>query len=505
MAVINALAEQYDSSARFAHLVADAKLPATPSQRGFATYLLICLDDTVAPAAPAAHLPAPQTIDQRYLQLTKAYPDAPWLDEVIYRLAARNDKSAKSATTTDPTGRDFLCMTGKVDESLFTDDAASTVPQHYRALVERYPQSPRVDRACWRLGRLWTEQGDDTDAQLVLAQLVKDRPDSPYAGDAFVRLIDVSLESRFDLPAAEKLVVGAIQWDQAQKKPQPDAATLEPWRLIGNIPNLPASEFVTYEIYLRAGLIAYFNEDFPASLTLFQKAGLKPPDAQGNITDISIKNIGLNTISAVAKRQIRAWDSQAAELATTDAQRTAIKLGDSYLHAQRTDKAIQIFERLMAGDPVFGRISPQIKAYCTYRLALSYSVGRVANAKVVELYSRFYKPPLSQTPWAASALIRLGVVAETEQHDMRAACRHYVYVAQHYPQHQDAERALYYSCVGLMQLKDYKPASDACKEFLQRYANSPNYHFRDDIVKRLRQLQSTPLADLEERKGKGKR
>ena len=41
MSVIQALSNQYDSSARFAHLVPDGKLSATPSQRGFDTFLLI--------------------------------------------------------------------------------------------------------------------------------------------------------------------------------------------------------------------------------------------------------------------------------------------------------------------------------------------------------------------------------------------------------------------------------------------------------------------------------
>lgn len=505
MSVIEALAEQYESSEHFATLVATGRLAGTPNQRAFATFLQICLDDTVGRVAPAASSSGfsnpqianpkslPLSIDQRYLQLTKSCPDAPWLDEVIYRMAARKDAKAKEATTTDPSGRDRI-MAGGDAPPLFTDSDDRTVVQLYRWLVESCPGSVRAERSSWRLGRLLTESGDVDAANEINFRLLQRFPKGPYVGDAMVRIVDVALEREFDFSKAQKLAEQATTWAGAAAATQPtaDAVSLEPWRMIGGIPAVPVGDFIKYEIYLRAGLLAYMNGEPDRAAAWFQAAKPQGPDSSGRVTDTSVRNIGLMVMANSAQRKLISWDEKALACTKTPQQRTAIQLADCFLHAGRTDKAVSIYTRFMDKDPLLKPLTPELEGYCTWRLALSYAEGRSNQEKAVALYRRYYDAPLKNTPWAPDAILRLGVLTYNRTQDPRQAMTHYEYFLKHFPGHPETERVLYFYSLCAIQSGNRELSVRCVEEYAKKFADSPNRSWLEHARRELAKLQATP-------------
>ena len=113
-------------------------------------------------------------------------------------------------------------------------------------------------------------------------------PDSPLAGDAYVKQIDIALERLFDLPLAQKLATRAGAWAKAasnKSAPKKPAAPLPPWALRSDRTSQEADarDRVLYEVYLRAGLVAYLDQKNDAAAKLF---------AEGDKCDASARKQG---------------------------------------------------------------------------------------------------------------------------------------------------------------------------------------------------------------------
>src|SRR5690606_32717421 len=157
-----------------------------------------------------------------------------------------------------------------------------------------WPDSPRREHAMWRLGRILLDQGHGAEANAVLARQLKDYPKGVYIGDAWVRLIDVALEHRVDPKPAKQPSANAIQGGENNEADGRDiqTASLEPWRLLERRSQTLPEDWIKYEIYLRAGFMAFMEENFAAAHALFGEGGaadLQP----GNPMEAEVSGVSL--------------------------------------------------------------------------------------------------------------------------------------------------------------------------------------------------------------------
>lgn len=193
---------------------------------------------------------------------------------------------------------------------------------------------------------------------------------------------------------------------------------------------------------------------------------------EGMWANFDSQKVGLFILKECARRKTPAWRPDAVKEAKTDSQKLAIKLADTYLHGQRPEKAEAIYEQLLAGGPPLGKPSKAVEAYCVMKLALAYSKHGNNHDKCIEYYKRFLKKDYADLPWAASALMRLAVLDYNTTQDPRAAIPRYQYIITKYPQHPDAERAMYFLALAAVRAGEKAVAEATCKEFIEKYPHS---------------------------------
>ena len=480
LAVVHGLSGRHDAAQAYVSRILDRRVAARAEQVAFAQLLQVCLEEAKGEAGSAE-------INKQYQKLARQYPNAPWVDEVLYRLGAMQDVTAKQATDADPQG----LSSERMEHLTFEPVIEANVMDAYRAVMEKWPRSPRRERAMWRLGRILLDNGNGDQADQVFAQQLKDYPKGTYAGDAAVRLIDVALEYQFDLVRARQLAELGRNWagsDLASKALQ-DQATLEPWRLFGKQPNLPVNEWVKYEVFLRAGMIAYLVEDFSEALALFEASGTQDPKA--GMSNARLAEASLANLKAGCRRKVIPWDVRATDSCKTDAQRLAIKLADLYMYAARPERCLEIYHRFETGDPLLTPIPNDLKAYCVLRLALSSAQSQRDVPKAIKLYSQFYDAPLAKSVFAPDAILRLGVLVFNTKRDSIEAMKHYKYFLNHFPDHPGAEKAMYFYSLEAIRTKQLELARKSVDEFCRRFTGSPNESWRRDAQDELRKLEQS--------------
>jgi TolA-binding protein len=105
-------------------------------------------------------------------------------------------------------------------------------------------------------------------------------------------------------------------------------------------------------------------------------------------------------------------------------------------------------------------------------LALGYSEQQINYDKSIEYYKRFYEKDYADLPWAADAIMRLAVLEYNKTRNPRVAIQHCQYIVSKYPNHPDAERAMYFLAINAAHLGDKTLAESSCREFLRKYPQS---------------------------------
>ncbi len=254
---------------------------------------------------------------------------------------------------------------------------------YWQDLVKRYPNSARCEAALYNAGVLLVEMAEAVpagksdqswkDADSMFDRLCGTYPKSPYAGDAFVRRIDFALERKFDLNLATSLANRGIEWAKQQKVEvvtaadgtltkqsvadaakaiQNASAKLPDWAQPGT---KPPAELLNdlYNLYLRAGIVAYLQEKYDEAVPYLDAAGPVHP-TEGMWANFDSQKMGLFILKECASRKTLAWRADAINAANSDSQKLAMKLADTYLHGQRADKAEAIYNQLLAGDSSLG-------------------------------------------------------------------------------------------------------------------------------------------------------
>ncbi len=444
------------------------------------------------------------------------YPKGSWHDETLYRLATLIQDVAESSfgnppkppsdgknadqAAKPPAQQERDAKAEKERHAALLKARAEALP-YWQDLVKRFPDSPRCEPALYNAGVLLYEAAEAApagksdqllkDADALFDRLLEAYPKSPYAGDAFVHRMDFALERKFDMKLAVALADRGITWAKQQKvevltaadgsltkQSVADAAKairnasakLPEWAEPGG---KPPAELLNdlYNLYLRAGVVAYLQEKYEEAIPFLDAGGPARP-IEGMRANFDSQKAGVFILMECARRKTPSSWPDAVNAAKSDSQKLAIKLADIYLHAQRAEKAEPIYDQILAGGVPLGRPNKAVEGYCLFQLALLYSEQGRDRDKSVAYYKKFLTKDYADLPFAADALLRLTVLEYNTNHDARRAIPQCQYIVAKYPAHREAERAMYFLAQMAVDAGDKEVASSACKQFLAKYPQS---------------------------------
>ena len=445
------------------------------------------------------------------------YKPGSWHDETLFRaatliedLASARFTAKKADVGAKDTKRPAKNLTAKEREAQAKAEKARSnallkakreALSYWQKIVAQFPKSPRCEQALYHVGIVEYETAavaasPDSgpkwkEAAATFGRLCEIYPKSSFAGDAYVRQIDIALEKLFDPARALTLIDEGVRWakDQginvtttAEGKATPEAmadaqqviadadAALPAWGQMG-IRRGSALLDDLYNLHLRAGVMAYLDGEYDKAAQHFESAGpARLTDGmQGRFVH---EKVGLHILMECCDHKTPAWSADATKAAETDNQKLALKLADTYLHGQRSDKAIAIYQWILADISSHGKSNKEIESYCLMKLAGAGRPEERDYARSVESYKQFYQKDYANLPWTPIAIMRLGVLEYNTTHDPRRAIPHYKYVLANYPDHEVAERALYFLATLGAEVGDVALAEASCQQFIERYPQS---------------------------------
>ena len=420
----------------------------------------------------------------------RRYPPGEWHDETLYRAAMIIQRGAPKPTPQSPatpvagkkTAPKRPPAPPKPDPRQVAAylEARKAELAHWRMLIKRFPESPFAEPATYYAGMIFAAAGRWPDAAKQLTDFTAAYPNCPKAGPAHIQIIDISLERLFDLAAARKSATAATIWAGKYKpvatkdtKVAKNAAKLPGLRDIllagwNRPPSKDQLKSTKYNIYLRAGLVAYLDQNFPLATKMFR---------EGDKFDSSDRKKGgaqtamTRMVEVIRGKMKKLTPKEAIDLLKDDRQKVGVLLADLYLFTFEPKKAQGLYERLVLGEHPLPNPGTSIKGYLLLRLgqALEFQ-GKHDEAMV--LLKQLADPRYAKSPWAADGVFRVATWSYNRKQDQTEAMPYWKRVFTQFPKHKEAERALFYYGLVADHSKDYPTAISAYKEYLKRYADS---------------------------------
>lgn len=428
---------------------------------------------------------------------------ASWHDDTLRELALLIEQPAsekdKTAADKAKTGKKkSACGCGAVHSASAAERAkqrAEAIP-YWTDLTVAYPASRHVPEALFHIGTLYGETEQWQKALVDFDRLAREYPDSYWAGEAHVQLIDIMLERQFDLEGAQRHATAAIQWfEQMDPKKAVKATTTVDASAARSV------SLAAYDIYVRAGLLEYIQERYTQANAIFEKAKPLAPPCKYTVVQGRIPT-GIERLIEVGKsgksvtpKIVREGDPVA---------KLILMLADIYLQGQehrqswclcdrvihdaapqatREQRSWALLERgrnayqLNSEDPDFasrickGRTSDSIKA------------------ALADFQSAALTAP--QADWASTALFLAANIQWNYYQDLRAATALWQRLVERYPKSNEAARSAYYVAVVYQWNDRPQEARRAFEEFLQQ---RPNSHLAAAAREHLNELAAVTSA-----------
>ncbi len=385
------------------------------------------------------------------------------------------------------------------DETLYRAAMIAATPEDavpfWVQLLQRFPKSPRREVASYRYALALCDQagalakkfagGSSTAAEATkvdqaweaaaaaLATLADAFPNGPYSGEVLVRQIDISLEHTFDLEAADAACKRAMMW--LEREP-PRASSLETvnstvlpvWAAPQASSPEVARDDLAFRTYVAAGLVALLQKRTDEAVTMFGKASRFDKSRRQEIG----AETSMGRMISVAEGRGPEFSPHAMLKALkNDRQRTGVLLADLALLTFDPQRAGLLYERILAGQPPFGRPPEELEAYLILRLGQALEFQRKRTESLAML-SKLYEPKYAKYSWASDGIFRLGTWTVNAGLGRAKAMPHWEHVFTKTPNHPEAERALFYYGLAAKKQGDHHKAIHAFEEFLKRYPDS---------------------------------
>jgi len=473
MGTVYNLVRQFDRASGLFDRVAAGNLKgASPAQRAFAAYGAARSNEGRGKAVEAK---------QGYLASLKSYAGGSWHDETLYRLAlliqdmanreftelAKSDvKPPTVPATAAPKTAAERAKEREREQKARNDrkkelakDRGEALP-HWLQLLRAFPKSRRIEPALYFAGVLYADADKATDALASWTTLVSQFPRGGYAGDAYVRLIDLHLELLLDLPSAEKHSQAALEWLTAVEKENagPIASSA------AKNPGARPLRAVSYDIYLRQGLVAYLNGNSAGALANFAKAlPLQPP--RELVVVMGTIPTGVERLVSAAKSGKKLAPEEVFE---GDAKaKLCLQLAGIYYEAEDFERAIGLCNH------VLDKIA---KATREQRSWAYFMRGRSLHGQMLPLDGlddfRRASEESQQASWRAKSLFYMANAVFNYERDTPRAITIWQSIVLEYPKAPEAELAEYHIGFALQCTGRLAEARQAYEMFLKNYPGS---------------------------------
>jgi TolA-binding protein len=367
---------------------------------------------------------------------------------------------------------------------------------YFKQMLKDYPETPRREEALYLSAVIlfeveqWRASADTF--EIVLQQY----PRSRFLGDVHVKLIDITLEHLFDLAEAHKHAIVANQWlidlgkksahaASKQKKSKKD----KPLWAVFTTPYENDMKRVKYDVYLRAGLVAYLQKKYDQAIKHFEAAKPFEPPRDFEVIVGHIPT-GMERVIDAAKNKKQLTPAEV--LVGNQKVALMLQLADIYKTAGSWDKAISLCGEVFEAPAKL--VSPQQRSWSHFVRAGSYfRIPQCADA--IPEYQAAHKA-CPKAPWASQALFYMGTTTSSFLQDKEAAANIYKQVVKKYPNSNYAPKASYLVGVCLENLKEWKKAKVAFEDYVKKYPDSrwvvevEREHFRN-IAKQLASKPNT--------------
>jgi len=408
----------------------------------------------------------------------KEYPKGSWHDETLRELALLIERAAAEqfATPTEKAA-DKKGVTKSVAQV-----ADATRQQQKKALVvartaalpfwsdipSRYPTSRHVPQALYHAGVLYTETDKTDQAIAAFEELAKKYPDSPWTGDAHVRLIDVKLEHQFDLPGARNHADAAVAWyerlDQAKAAQARKGIGEEQSDALRSVKQLG------YDIYVRAGLVEYLLEHPERAVGFFEKAKPLQPERNFVVVQGTIPT-GIERLIEAAKSNkvltpevVRKGDEKA---------KLILMLADVYHEGQQWDRSLDLCNNVLTG--VSPRATREQKSYACFKRGRNYySLGNGMScnpdAALSDYVAAVREAP--KVPWASKAMFLAANLEWNHKGKPDIAIATWKRLLREYPKSKEVDRSAYFIAVTYEWSNRPEKAIKAYEQFLEKFPDS---------------------------------
>lgn len=437
------------------HPARPAMAGATQAQLAFATF--------GKGATSQARSGKPEEAKDFFLASIKAFGDGSWHDESVFRVASitQDEGNSKFGKVPEPAakpGQPAKPLTPAEKEAAAKAEkerlaallkAKGEALAYWKELINRYPSSPRCEQAYYQAGVLLCEIAEASppaqseklwkEAASMLSRFCESYPNSPMAGDAYVRQVDIGLQGIFDIDLSRQLAASAVDWAKAQ----PEFPSDEPppisdaWRALAKRTSPIEIRPAVYEIYLRAGLIAYLDQRYDAAQKFFESAKPMTPPRDFVVVEGRIPT-GIESITTAA-REKRALTPP--EVLDGDAKvRLILQLGDIYLVAGSYEKSLELATMITNDLKKSASVLQCSWAHRGRAMALS-SLRLKLDAKPEFVAAQETSPA---APWASECLFLAGTIVHNHAKKPQEAIGIFEDVVRQYPTSEFAAKAAYF-------------------------------------------------------------
>lgn len=374
--------------------------------------------------------------------------------------------------------------------------AAKNVVFLWDRLLTRYPQSPRRSEALYQKGAMQIQAGLEQEGNQTLAEYLEKYPDHPRAGGLYAAVIDTCVENLLDPDRAEKLVQNALGWVQKNLSPESQPADEKTATTAGSIlplwalPDEPIRQNdkkqIAYDVYLRAGMLAFLDEKYPQAINYFEAARPFMPKKEGKTVLVGSPPNSTDAVIQAARdgRPLTAKEALGGDRKV----KFLIQIADIYLTARMSAKAESLYTRLLTN---LTKNATRLQlSWAHYQRAEAYRLQNKCQECTRDFYAAYQTEP--KAPWAPQSLYYTATVTFNASQDAARAVPFFQELTGRYPNHELAEVSLYNVAKMLHLMQKLDEAEAAYRRYMQKYPDS-------DMVALIQQKKLPDLARLREK------
>ena len=435
------------------------------------------------------------SVKELFLRSMKIAPDGTWHDETVYRIATgiervASDMRRKMETAAEAAAAKSCKPRPAVDDKAGLEHLkmlASALP-YWSIIIDRCENSPRYAQALFRMAMIsseladagLSEQGQPAElpqreqlyeaAVATLSTLGEHAPLGVFTGDAHAWLIQDALERVADAKAARERASKAVDWAKAILGGKELTVEKSPvWGKDIGIPDDSDLWYAARECILRSAITAYLTDERDVAHKWVALAGVK--EINGSfVSNRDMQEVALYFIRKTIASTKPMTDARVLAAIQDDRHATLVRLADVYLDIVRPDRAEVVCRRLSSNDNGLGRVPVEAQAYAMLNLAtaLDRQIDRRPEALVV-LQELVDRRELQGSYWGGIASFRLALFTFNQTQDPDQAIPLYRSMLRQYPDHDRAERAMFYLFFAALHMKDKSVAIETGKSFLAKH------------------------------------